>query len=620
MKRDLIWILEKIQNSDDLKLKKIWLQFISFWISRFDYENSHETDAIITAMKADKLLYEELKLRCESIELDSDTAIQLKAEYYQCFATQTKTELIPSPKERVLQCLKLLEDNDLSRWWQLNREMTLISESRYYGEECELDLTKLPGWKEAEQHTRKRIINGAKKYIQQQNEITYEWIGTNQCNLPTIAGCKALLLLLQEDIEFLETVTTEIWQKWAPAIIAFPSGNKCEENYLELISLTYSKVPEKVIETLLFIIDKENQNDNYIYIVSKFSKCWDDRLKLALFNKAKDESLKPKCMGQLLKELLEHGFDEARQYLESLVSSSLPLLENEREKAIIASQVLLNYVNPSILSVLWSVIEQDSSFGRAIFESNENHFFHSINSNLSEEQLANLFIWLVCQYPYNEDPEHSNDVTYWVSSRDRVADFRNGILERLKNVGTIKSCNEIKLISYKFSELTWLKKVLIDAQNIMRRKTWQPLMPENIIQLIAIQRKEKLMNDQSNLNFSGATFNAPVNLAPNYGNQAQNLSIYNTEQKFELYLADFNQFVTDLKIRYPNVNTSEAATQTISSQAKLLPKPRWQNFLNLKHLSNGAKKAGLKVGEHFAEDNVWGKGAIAFLEGMSEEL
>ena len=46
---------------------------------------------------------------------------------------------------------------------------------------------------------------------------------------------------------------------------------------------------------------------------------------------------------------------------------------------------------------------------------------------------------------------------------------------------------------------------------------------------------------------------------------------------------------------------------------------RWQNFLNLKSLWNGSKKAAFKVGEHYAEQNPLGKGAIAFLEGVMEE-
>jgi predicted HTH domain antitoxin len=34
-------------------------------------------------------------------------------------------------------------------------------------------------------------------------------------------------------------------------------------------------------------------------------------------------------------------------------------------------------------------------------------------------------------------------------------------------------------------------------------------------------------------------------------------------------------------------------------------------YYKLKRLWNGSKKAGIKVGEHFAENNVWAKGAIA---------
>lgn len=90
-------------------------------------------------------------------------------------------------------------------------------------------------------------------------------------------------------------------------------------------------------------------------------------------------------------------------------------------------------------------------------------------------------------------------------------------------------------------------------------------------------------------------------------------------QTFEILLADFQNFLTDLQTQHPTVTTPEAATQTITVQAKQLSPARWQNFLNLKRLWNGGKKAGIKVGEHFAENNVWAKGALAFLEGVSED-
>ena len=48
--------------------------------------------------------------------------------------------------------------------------------------------------------------------------------------------------------------------------------------------------------------------------------------------------------------------------------------------------------------------------------------------------------------------------------------------------------------------------------------------------------------------------------------------------------------------------------------------PQWQNLLNVKRLYNGGKKATVKVSEHFAQENVWGKGFVAFLEGASEDV
>jgi hypothetical protein len=91
-------------------------------------------------------------------------------------------------------------------------------------------------------------------------------------------------------------------------------------------------------------------------------------LKSVLLQKAKDESLKPKCMGQLLEELVEHKLDEAREYLQSLVSFPLPLEEDKRERVIIALTVLFNYATPSSWSVVWAAIQQDPDFGRELIE------------------------------------------------------------------------------------------------------------------------------------------------------------------------------------------------------------------------------------------------------------
>ncbi|HBY81548.1 MAG TPA: hypothetical protein DEG47_32200, partial [Cyanobacteria bacterium UBA11148] len=96
-----------------------------------------------------------------------------------------------------------------------------------------------------------------------------------------------------------------------------------------------------------------------------------------------------------------------------------------------------------------------------------------------------------------------------------------------------------------------------------------------------------------------------------------------SEQTFEILLTDYKQFIEQLQQKYPTLADPTTVPQIIEVEAKLLEaqdQQRWQNFLSLKRLWNGSKKAGIKVGEHFAENNVWAKGAIAFLEGVSEDV
>jgi hypothetical protein len=495
LKGDIFWMLGRLQNSISLRTQRIWSQVIK---RRFDRNDAQEIDAIVTAIQTNDFLREELKPCFEPIQLHSDKAAQLKAEYLEDEDLKSRISipppLDPPPKERVLQLIELLESGDLSAWWGLNMEMTLKPDSQHYSDEFEPNITKLPGWQEADKPTRDRIVNGAKEYIRRQDQIETEWIGKNTFDRPALAGCRAFLLLFLEDPEFLETVLPETWRKWASVIIAFPCSNQHEDNYLDLVRLTYSKACNEVVETLLLLIDKDNEQHDDIFITSRFKKCWDKYLKSVLLQKAKDESLKPKCMGQLLEELVEHKLDEAREYLQSLVSFPLPLEEDKRERVIIASTVLFNYATPSSWSVVWAAIQQDPDFGRELIESVANRFYPSgIRSELNEKQLADLYSWLVRQYPYNEDPDHSNDVmAHNVGTRESVANLRDGTLGQLKNFGTPQACNEIQRIAHEFPELTRLKKTLIDAQSIMRRKTWEPASPDTILKIFSSHNKQTM--------------------------------------------------------------------------------------------------------------------------------
>jgi hypothetical protein len=441
-------------------------------------------------------LYRELPLYFEAIDLNSIYAQRLRADYYEvqeCKECDTIPLLNPSPQERMLQCLDWLELDDISAWFQLTCKMTLKPDSKFYGNEHELDLTKLPGWQEAGESTRRRIVEGAKRYIQQQNDLDYDWIGTNTYNLSTLGCCKALQLLLKESSGFLEILLPETWKKWAPVIIATPHSNHLEAWYLEIVQLTYTNAPEESIDTLTKLIDREEH-----FFLNSFDRCWDDRIQSALLKKIKEPGCKLKCFEQLLEKLVQQGSIESRDFAKALISFPLPLDENDRKKVISASKILVEDLDPSSWSFIWSFIQQDTSFGREVLESGAYGYSHGIKSNLTETQLADLYLWLVCQYPYEEDTDYSNCGAHNVTRRDCMGDLRNSTLSQLQEKGTSLACAKIQHLIQELPALSWLKKTLLVAQANMRRKTWQSPQPKQILQLV-FDRDKRLVQSGEQL-------------------------------------------------------------------------------------------------------------------------
>jgi hypothetical protein len=155
------------------------------------------------------------------------------------------------------------------------------------------------------------------------------------------------------------------------------------------------------------------------------------------------------------------------------------------------------------------------------------------------------------------------------------------------------------------------------------QKADRPQSQNNDPNAITIQTLESLtiMTDKAPI-FNQQHATIGVNYAAEGSKVEFNQHTSASEQTFEILLSDYQQFIQQLQQKYPTLADATTIPQIIEVEAKLIEtqdRQRWQNFLNLKRLWNGSKEAGFKIGEHFAENNVWTIGAIAFLEGVSED-
>ncbi len=484
LSKDVPWMVERFQAAKSHEIQIIWVQLIS---RAYDLREPGQLEAVFAASQKSAILADAFVWLLRPVELNSPEAEKMRANYLGQQRRQTRERplLEPPPAKRIALLLEACESGNSAAWWRLNREMTLEPDSTHYRDELEGDLTVLPGWKATDPTIKARILAAAKRYVLEHDANPREWLGRSLIHRPAFAGYRALRLLLQEDPQFVSTIPATVWEKWASIILAYPtsSGTGNEGPHQLLVKRAYKAAPEEIIATLIVLIDKEDREHGYIFITRQVGGCWDDRLAEALLAKAKDETLKPESMGSLLGDLLAHGVGEARAFAESFVPLPPPCGGAQRARAIVAARMLMTHADDAGWPVVWPAIQQETEFGRELISGVGQSLRRqgaSVGQKLAEDQLANLYLWLAHQYPYAEDPHHEGGS---VGPRESVANWRDALLRQLKERGTPEACLAIRRIMQELPDLGWLKWVLLEAQNITRRRTWVPPQPGDILKM-----------------------------------------------------------------------------------------------------------------------------------------
>lgn len=90
----------------------------------------------------------------------------------------------------------------------------------------------------------------------------------------------------------------------------------------------------------------------------------------------------------------------------------------------------------------------------------------------SEKLDRYLYIWLVRQYPHNEDPDYSNEVmAHFVSVRESMGNLRDSVLSQLKERATLQSCAEIQRLIQEFPDVKIENE--ISSSNPEKRFDWK---------------------------------------------------------------------------------------------------------------------------------------------------
>lgn len=502
---DLSWLFEKCASASSEVEQRQWSEIAR---NRFLQGDRAQLDHVLECCASNPMAAIVFADLFEPVVLDSPEARAARAEYarYQEIENTSRESRQPpllavAPKELVQACLNRFESGDLNAWWQLNRQLQLEPHSTHYLYDSQDDLTSFPGWIEADEPTRHRILEAGKDYLTKWRSQPDEWVGTAKIYFPDFSGYRAMVLLEREEPSFLESLNSSHWENFAPVILAFPTLGKelaAESTQIRLVSTAYKHAPETVIETLLKLIIAENARSSWdhLFVLRRIIGCWDERMIRAILGKAQDESMKPSTVGYLIEGLLNHHSSDGLAHAKLIVSGRV----NDRTDKIArhVAAVLWMEMITAAWDILWPEFIGDRTFFRDVMSdiAHERLQWRSPPTALSEAQLADLYILLSQEFPHDKDARE--DGAYHVTPLHSVAKYREQVLAHLCGLATPAACNAIERIQATLPHVGYLSWALRSARRATMQATWIPISVQQFRELTE-RRSARLVRNEHEL-------------------------------------------------------------------------------------------------------------------------
>jgi hypothetical protein len=515
LSEDFFWIIDHLLAEPSKQLQRVWAKLLRW---KMEWKNTKHIDEIIIACDNNSVLRAEFEFHITSIELGSERAEQAKADYLRYKQPRkTKPLLDPPPKQRVVELLEIVEQEQPELWWRVCKELTLKPTSTNYYLPDTPDLTKLPGWAEADADTKARIIKTARLYLDSGKLDVQDLLQGDNLTTDSFASYQALYLLANQESSLISEIPQHIWIRWMPVILkvldcSLRETKDNDEYCQKILKAAYQADPNKFINQLTELMIHKNYQPKCVYsdAYRLTIDSLDDSLVIPILNKIKNHEITAGLLNVLLPDLFKCDFNAAIDWAISLITLPAIASEEGRAKALVAADALMPYLDDSSWTIVWNLIEQDIRFGREFLESvsYKVKYDGNLEQCLKEDQIADLYIFLHKHYPElqiekktAENVKLKGSEAWVVKPDDSVRMWKNYILQRLQERGTPEACDALRKIIREFPEQKdKLQQRLLETEILARRKTWKPPQPEALLQLVSDKNKRLVQNGQQLLN------------------------------------------------------------------------------------------------------------------------
>jgi hypothetical protein len=496
---DFVWLLSLSPTNGSAVDGIVETTLLGFVRAMLNLTEDAHFAALCDAAEHWPLLHSTYRGLLDGVELGSDEEATLR-EYHRLETSSARRErelLIPPPRERVRTLLERFEGGNNDAWWQLNRELTLEPASTHYGVDHDYLITGTPGWGEADEGIQALILAAAENFLDRTTPTVDRWIETNEYNLNDFAAYRAVLLIRELLPERYRELTPGLWQKWAAIVFAVPRESGTPDAVLHdaVLAEVAAAAPAEVASAVVRIIHGERQRRlaettpspqelSAFSVLRELDPIHENQLLvIGLLQELDDDRNTPAQYAAILEFLLKGNVEAANERVASLLGT-WPCGAERRQLAVTAAATLLTHDPRAGWPVVWPVLAQDTDFGRELFLGigYRHRMDADLFAGLTEDQLGDLYIWLAQQFPHRDDTNAAG--VHWLGPRQAVVHLRDGILQLIVNRGTPAAVDAIRSAMARLPELDWLVYRLMDADKLMRRRSWLPPTPAELLRLV----------------------------------------------------------------------------------------------------------------------------------------
>jgi hypothetical protein len=342
----------------------------------------------------------------------------------------------------------------------------------------------LPQWSTLTANVQAQIVEAAERYLEQECPVrNTAWSRRGELPGRVLFGFWALRLLGAGAPERFISLPETIWREWMPCVFGDPYSEDVVDARHETVLKAADRIARnRFLAVLSELIEGQNQWSGTVHILDRLVPVWSSEAAELLRSKLCAAEIKPMCFRQILNLLLERGDQSASQIAAGCLCNIHSEPDADVRRPVGAAMELLSRNPVPAWDAAWRVAEANETFAQELLAALEREVLSQnggrMLEGLREDQLADAYIWLAHHGVTSREARQFGVVTDgnnldWLGMSVMNHLVNRGTAEAYRQIGRIKSAAPGEPLQFASNE----------AAELVRRNTWAPLTPAQVIEL-----------------------------------------------------------------------------------------------------------------------------------------